>query len=128
MKIQKLKTSRGGSGVSINKQNTRCLIGGSYSTYLYAYDTTTTPWSKISLPSFVPKTTPSYISFNNNGTQCVIVGGYPSSTTIYDFVYDTPLAFKSSNLISSNNINAKFGYVTEDIISGNVGNAKIIFN
>ena len=102
-----------GQGAAFNPDGTRCVIAHYYSPYMTIYDTTTSPWTKLSNPDTLPNGTGQGAAFNPSGTRCVIAHNGSPNMTIYAITNGKPVAYNSNNQLTTN-VNVRYGVATKD--------------
>ena len=114
-----------GRGCAFNHNGTRLAVAHSSSPYITIYDTTTTPYTKLSNPTTLPASTAFGCAFNHDGTRLAVAHGSSPYITAYGVLYGTPLAYKANNLLSG--LAGRYGYAKENISLSAMGKVDVLF-
>ena len=114
-----------GRGCAFNHDGTRLAVAHSSSPYITIYDTTTTPYTKLSNPTTLPASTGYGCAFSHDGTRLAVAHKDPPYITAYGVVYGTPLAYKANNLLSG--LAGRYGYAKENISLSAIGKVDVLF-
>ncbi len=114
-----------GRGCAFNHNGTRLAVAHSSSPYITIYDTTTTPYTKLSNPTTLPASTGCGCAFNHDGTRLAVAHDSSPYITAYGVLYGTPLAYKANNLLSG--LAGRYGYAKENISLSANGKVDVLF-
>ena len=114
-----------GRGCAFNHDGTRLAVAHYSSPYITIYDTTTTPYTKLSNPTTLPASYAYGCAFNHNGTRLAVAHYSSPYITAYGMVYGTPLAYKANNLLSG--LAGRYGYAKENISLSAMGKVDVLF-
>ncbi len=114
-----------GYGCAFNHDGTRLAVAHNSSPYITIYDTTTTPYTKLSNPTTLPTGAGYGCAFNHNGTRLAVAHGGSPYITAYGVLYGTPLAYKANNLLSG--LAGRYGYAKENISLSAIGKVDVLF-
>ena len=117
--------ARDGYGCAFNHDGTRLAVAHRSSPYITIYDTTTTPYTKLSNPTTLPAGTGRGCAFNHDGTRLAVAHDSSPYITAYGVLYDTPLAYKANNLLSG--LAGRYGYAKENISLSAIGKVDVLF-
>ena len=112
-------------GCAFNHNGTRLAVAHGSSPYITIYDTTTTPYTKLSNPTTLPPNYANGCAFNHNGIRLAVAHEESPYITAYGVVYDTPLAYKANNLLSG--LAGRYGYAKENISLSAIGKVDVLF-
>ena len=115
-----------GYGCAFNHDGTRLAVAHGSSPYITIYDTTTTPYTKLSNPTTLPPNYAAYgCAFTHDGTRLAVAHKDPPYITAYGVLYGTPLAYKANNLLSG--LAGRYGYAKENISLSAIGKVDVLF-
>ncbi len=112
-------------GCAFNHNGTRLAVAHYSSPYITIYDTTTTPYTKLSNPTALPTDSSTGCAFNHDGTRLAVTHDSSPYITAYGVLYDTPLAYKANNLLSG--LAGRYGYAKENISLSAIGKVDVLF-
>lgn len=114
-----------GRGCAFNHNGTRLAVAHDSSPYITIYDTTTTPYTKLSNPTTLPAGNGWGCAFSHDGVRLAVAHYSSPYITAYGVLYGTPLAYKANNLLSG--LAGRYGYAKENISLSAIGKVDVLF-